>query len=56
MHTDLEQALAQLVKAVAFYIFVLALRELLHVLEPYIDLSGLQAWAQHRRPRPPQSS
>jgi hypothetical protein len=60
MHNDLEQALAPLIKAVAFYIFVLAFRELLRVLEPFIDLSTLQAWSQRNRrdfgPPPRQSS
>lgn len=59
MHDDLEQALALLIKAVAFYVFVLALRELLHVLEPFIDLSTLQVWSERNRREfgpPPQQS
>ncbi|PWY77760.1 hypothetical protein BO83DRAFT_415675 [Aspergillus eucalypticola CBS 122712] len=38
---ELDQALALFIKAVACYIFVLTFRELLRVLEPFLDLRSL---------------
>lgn len=49
MQSELEQALALLIKAVACYIFVLTFREFLRVLEPILDLRGLQQWHQRNR-------
>lgn len=62
MQSELEQALALLIKAVSCYIFVLALREFLRILEPFLDLTSLQQWHQDNRrqagrpPQPPQPS
>ncbi|OJZ84413.1 hypothetical protein ASPFODRAFT_48443 [Aspergillus luchuensis CBS 106.47] len=49
MHSELDQALALLIKAVACYIFVLTFQELLRILEPFLDLRGLQQWNQRKR-------
>ena len=60
MENELEHSLAQLSKAVAFYFFALALRELLPVLNRLLELNNPQQQSQDNGPppseQPPQQS